>query len=190
MSPGHLMFYFPTKEHLLAVLVDKLCDFQWHLVGEEAEDGVSMLLAICFELMTMASAAEEDEIARDFFISAYTSPLTLEIIRRNDTERAKEVFAEYCPDWDDVHFKEAESLVSGIEYGTLMTTETSSPLDIRISGALNAIMMIYNVPADIRKKKIEKVRSMDYRKTGRRIFKEFKEYIEKENEQAFEEILN
>lgn len=32
MSTGHLTFYFPTKEHLLAELVDLLCNFQWEQV--------------------------------------------------------------------------------------------------------------------------------------------------------------
>lgn len=186
---GHMTFYFPTKEHLLAVLTDMLCDFQWKLMREEADDGVSLLLALCFELMTMASAAEENEIARDIFVSAYTSPLTLEIIRKNDAKRAKDVFAEYCADWTDEQFAEAEALVSGIEYATLMKTRTSAPLDTRISGALDTIMKIYNVPREIRQKKITKVRSMDYQKTGRRIFKEFKQYIEDVNEQAFEELF-
>ena len=36
ISPGHLMFYFPTKEHLLAVLVDILCGFQWKMMEAEA----------------------------------------------------------------------------------------------------------------------------------------------------------
>ena len=80
-------------------------------------------------------------------------------------------------------------LVSGIEYATLMTTKTSSPLDARISGALDTIMTIYNVPEELRKKKISKVLTMDYRSLGRRIFKEFKQYINDENEQAFEELF-
>ena len=29
MSKGNLTFYYPTKEHLLAELVDALCDFHW-----------------------------------------------------------------------------------------------------------------------------------------------------------------
>ena len=29
MSPGNLTFHYPTKEHLLAVLTDMLCHFQW-----------------------------------------------------------------------------------------------------------------------------------------------------------------
>ena len=186
---GHMTFYFPSKEHLLAELTVMLCDFQWKLLKKEADDGVSLLLAVCLELMTMASAAEEDEIARDLFIASYTSPMTLEIIRKNDAIRAKTVFAEYCSDWTDEQFTEAEALVSGIEYATLMTTETSSPLDVRISGALDTIMKIYNVPEEIRQKKISKVLSMDYKNLGRRIFKEFKQYINDVNEQAFEELF-
>ena len=50
-------------------------------------------------------------------------------------------------------------------------------------------MTIYNVPEEIRKKKIEKVIALDYRSLSKRIFKEFKEYIEQTTEQAFDELL-
>ena len=189
LSPANIMFYFPTKEHILALLVDMLCDFQWKLMKEEADDGISSLLAICLELMTMAAACEENEVARDFFVTAYQSPMCLEIIRKNDTERAKTVFAQYCEGWTDEHFVEAEILVSGTEYATLITTE-EPPLDVRIAGALNNILGIYGVPEEIRKMKIEKVLAMDYRSLGKRIFKEFREYVEHTNEQAYEELLN
>lgn len=189
ISLGNLTFYFPSKEHLLAVLTEMLCDFQWKLMKEEADDGISLVLAVCLELMSMASAAEENEAARDLFISAYTSPLTLEIIRKNDSQRAKMVFSEYCSEWTDENFREAEVLVSGIEYATLMKTKTSTPLDVRISGALDAILYIYKVPEEIRKTKIQKVLSMNYKKIGSRIFQEFKEYIEQVNEQAFNELF-
>ena len=189
ISLGNLTFYFPSKDHLLAVLIEMLCDFQWKLMKEEADDGISLVLAICLELMAMTSAAEENETAKDLFVSAYKCPMTLEIIRKNDSQRAKTVFSEYCPDWTDEQFKQAEILVSGIEYATLMTTETSTPLDVRISGALDAILYIYKVPEEIRKIKIQKVLSMDYKKIGSRIFQEFKEYIEQVNEQAFNELF-
>ena len=99
ISLGNLTFYYPSKEHLLAVLVEMLCDFQWKMMKEEADDGISLVLAVCLELMSMASASEENETARDIFISAYTSPITLEIIRKNDLQRAKMVFSEYCPEF-------------------------------------------------------------------------------------------
>ena len=190
ISPGHLMFYFPTKEHLLAEVVDILCDFQWKLMKRVTDEGATQLMAICFEMMTMASACEQSEIARDFYLSSYTSPLTLEIIRRNDSERAREVFGEFCPEWSDTQYIEAENLISGIEYATFMTTASSAPLDVRISGALNAIMLIYNVPEEKRRDKIKKALSLDYRKYGREILSEFIKYVEETNENAFEELYN
>ena len=50
-------------------------------------------------------------------------------------------------------------------------------------------MAIYNVPEEIRKAKLEKVRAMDYHATGKRIFKEFREYVDQTNEQAFDELI-
>ena len=189
ISPGNLTFHFATKEHLLTVLVDMLCDFQMQVMQHYLDEGKTSLMALCLELMTMAAICEESEAAKDFYISSYTHPMTLEIIRKNDKERAKTIFGEFCKDWTDVQFREAEVLVSGIEYGTLMTTESSSPLDMRISGALDGIMKIFEVPKETRKMKIEKVMAMDYRSIGRRILKEFIEYIETTNEQALEEML-
>ncbi len=178
VSTGNLTYYYPTKEHLLAVLTDLLCKFQWKMIKDEAEDGISLLLAICLELMTMAAACEESEVAKDFFVSTYQSPKCLEIIHNNDTARAKEVFAQYCPGWTDEQFREAEILVAGIEHATLNAIDKTVPLETRISGALNTIMTIYNVPEEIRKMKIDKVLAMDYRSLGKRIFNEFKEYVE------------
>lgn len=189
ISPGHLMFYFPSKEHLLAEMVDILCDFQWKLIKRVTDEGATQLMAVCFEMTTMASACEESEVARDFYISAYTSPLTLEIIRKNDSSRAHEIFGEYCKDWGENQFLEAETLISGIEYATFMTTESSSTLDVRISGALNAIMMIYNVPEEIRRDKINKALTMDYRAMGKQILSEFIKYVNDTNEAAFEEFM-
>ena len=188
ISPGHLMFYFPSKEHLLAEVVKLLCDFQWDLIKRVTSEGASQLMAVCFEMTTMAAACEESEIAKDFYISAYTGALTLEQIRRNDVERAKEIFGEYCTDWSENQFLEAETLISGIEYATFMTTESSSMLDVRIQGALNAIMLIYNVPAEVRLDKIKKALSLDYRNMGRQILTEFITYVNETNESAFAEI--
>lgn len=190
ISPGNLMFYFPTKEHLLAEVVDVLCAFQWELIKRVTDEGASQLMAVCFEMTTMASACEESEIARDFYISAYTGALTLEKIRKNDTERAKEIFGEYCRDWSDSQFREAETLISGIEYATFMTTESSSALDVRIRGALDTIMMIYNVPKELRENKIQKALALDYRKMGREILSEFIAYVNETNESAFEKLYN
>lgn len=189
MSPGNLTFYYPTKEHLLAELVALLCSFQWKRMEEEADEGISSVLAICLELTSMASACEADPMIKDFFLSAYSSPMCLEIIRRNDTDRAKKVFSAYCPDWTDEQFAEAEILCSGIEYATLMTAGDPVTLETRISGALNNILGIFGIPEETRQVKIKKVFAKDYRNLGKRVLEEFKEYVEQANEQALIELL-
>ena len=181
ISKGNFTFYFPSKEDVLAVLTDWLCKFQRKLINAEIDDGTSSLLAVCCELMVMAAACEESDVAKDFFISTYQSPKCLEIIHNNDIARAKEVFAEYCSEWTDEQFRSAEILVAGIEHATLNAIDKTVPLETRISGALNTIMTIYKVPEEIRKIKIDKVLAMDYHSIGNRIFKEFKEYIEQMN---------
>ena len=189
MSPGNLTFHYPTKEHLLAELVDLLCDFQWKMMQEEADEGYSSVMALCLELTTMASACEQDEVIKDFFISTYTSPMCLAIIRRNDAARAQRIFGSLRPDWTAQQFAEAEILCSGIEYATLMTAGYPVELETRITGALHNILGIFGLPQETRQMKLEKVFAMDYRKLGRRVLREFKEFVEQTNEQAFQDLL-
>ena len=187
ISTGNLTFHFPTKEHILAELVELLCDFQGKMMELEAKEGVSSIMATCLEFATMAALCEEDEIAKDFYISTYKSPMCLAIIRKNDIRRAKQVFKEYCSDWSDERFEEAEILVSGIEYSTLMTSGVSVSLETRIAGAVENILSVYNVPDELRKVKIQKTLALDFRNLGKRVLKEFKEYVEEANEHAFKE---
>ncbi len=190
ISTGNLTFYFPTKEDILAVLVGNLCKFQQKLVDDAVDEGDTSLWALCLEFATMAVVSFESEIIRDFFVSAYSMPSSLEVIRNNDAKRAKTIFGKYCPDWDDHHYAEAEILVSGIEYATLVTEKTPVSMDMRIEGALNSILTIYNVPESVRKEHIDKILATDYHKVGQRVLKGFKDYMIKINEQAFEELLN
>ena len=189
MSPGKMTFHFPTKEHMLAELVDMLVHYQRRFMEEEAKDGYSSIMAFCLELLTIASACEQDEVAKDFFLSSYRSELCMELIRKHDKERAKELFKEYCPDWTDEYFAEAETLVSGIEYATFFTTPDSAPLEVRVGGALKTILSIYNVPKEIRDQKVHKVLSMDYKALGLDTLKRFRKYVDKTTEQALLDLL-
>ena len=190
MSNGNVTFYYPTKEHILADVINIMCDFQWEMMEREADEGYSSIMALCLELTAMASMCEENEVIKDLYISGYTSPLTLEIIRRNDAERARKVFTETCSDWSDDRFAEAETLISGIEYATLMTTGDSAPLHLRIAGALELILTVYGVPKETRQAKIEKVLALDYRDIGRRVLAEFKDYVAKTNTQTIDELIH
>ena len=182
ISLGNITFYFPTKEHLYAVIIDELFDFQNEVMEREAAEGYSSVLAFCLELTAIAAVCEESDVARDFYASAYSSPLTLDLIRKNDTGKTKKVFANYRPDWTDEQWIATENIVSGIEYATIMTREDNTPLPLQIEKTLDTILYLYGVPADLRAAKIKKVLSMDYRALGHRLLSDFTEYIDKVNE--------
>lgn len=189
MSTGNLTFHYHTKEHLLEVLVDALCTFHWKQMEQEANDGISSIMAICLELTAIVGACEDDPVIKDFLIAAYTSPLCLSAIRRNDTQRAKEVFKDYCPDWSDDEFAAAEMLVSGIEYATLMSAGDPVPFELRLSCALRNILGIFGVPEEMRQTKLEKVFAMDYRNIGKKAIADFRKFVEESNDQAFHDLL-
>lgn len=187
ISTGNLTYHFKTKDQILAVLIELLADFQWKTVQEVVDEGETPITALCFELTAMAAMCEENEVARDLYISAYTNLCSLKIIRKSDKERAKKVFAEFCPDWTDEMFAEAELLVSGIECATLMMTDDSPSLEVRIAGAMDKILSIYNVPEERRKMKIDKALSLDYRTYGRNLFENFKKYVFELTDKSFED---
>lgn len=189
IGTGNLTFYFPTKEHILDVLVTMMCDYQWKMIEAHTDEGKSSLLSYCLELATMAAISEEIPQMHDFYVSAYSHPMTLENIRANDVEKMQQVFGPFCPDWTEEQFVEAEAIVSGIEYATMMTTKHSAPLPVRIEGALNAIMLLFGVPEELRKIKIQKVLATDYRAIAKRVFIDFKKYVSDANEKAIEDLL-
>ena len=188
ISTGNMTFYFPTKEHLLEMVIKMLCDFQWRKIREMTREGKSAILALCLELATVTACCEDSPIARDLFLSAYTHPLTLELIRKNDCERSAVIFSEYCEGWGDINYREAELLVSGIEYTTFMSTGSSPDLDVRISGAIGSVMMIFGVPEEIWRNKVKKVLAMDYRRIAMELLEEFIEYTHSMTEQELDTL--
>lgn len=189
MSTGNLTFYFPTKEYLLAPLVEMLIDFQRKVLNEESGHGVNPILAACLELVSMAVTAEESETARDLYLSAYTSPLTLDIIRRCDGERAKSIYNSYCPDWTDEQYEDAEMLVSGIEHAVLISRNDKIEFRRRVRSALDCILNIYNVPKELRDELIEAAVTSERSETGSQILAEFKLFVEEAGDRALEKIL-
>ena len=189
VSKGNLTFYFPTKEHILAILVKMVCDYQWQEMENAADEGKSSLLAYCLQLTTMVSVCEDVEQMQDFFAAAYSHPMTLDILRSNGAEKIKQVFGEYTTGWSDEKYVAVEAIISGIEYASLMKTEYSATIEHRIEAALGTILTLLEVPEELRKAKIKKVLGMDYRAIGAKVYADFKQYVTETNAAALEEVL-
>ncbi len=187
ISIGNLAYHYPTKEHLLLELTERLCEYHLIVMEAEIDEGRTSLLAYLLELTSMMAICEENEVAKDLYTSIYKHSMPLRLMRESDTEKVKQIFAEYCPGWTDGDFALTENAVSGIEYASLMRENAEdAPLDKRIVKTLNVVMKAYNVPEDIREAKIRKVLNLDYRKIGRQFIEGFTEYVETVNKQAFE----
>ena len=169
ISTGNITFYFPTKEHLLMVLLERLCDSQWTMLEQQADEEETALMAFCMETMTVAAACEQNEIARDLFLSVFQSELCRNLLRENHVARAKRIFSEYCGNWTHRQFQMAELLVIGLQYAVIVPTDVEIPLSERIAGALNQILSIYAVPENIRSGQISRILALDYNDIRRRV---------------------
>lgn len=179
ISTGNLTFHFPTKEHILAELIRELNAFQQQIEESKEQTEYSLTVAYLHELAMFASVCEENPNIRDLVIAAYTHTLSLEIIRENDTQRTRYIFGEFCPNWTEAHFIQAENVVSGIEYAMYRIENTHTlSFEQRVTSSIDAIMKIYEVPENIRQRIVGEVMASDYRGRGSRVFEEFSKYIE------------
>ena len=181
ISTGNITFYFPSKEHLLMVLVEMLCDSQWSMLEQQADEAETALMAFCMETMTVAAACEQNEIARDLFLSVFQSELCRNFLRENHVARAERIFSEYCGDWTHQQFRIAEILVMGIQHAVIIPTDVEIPLSERIAGALNQILSIYGVPENNRAEKIRRILALDYNDIRQRVREGSLRYVDQLN---------
>lgn len=181
ISTGNITFYFPSKEHLLMVLVEMLCDSQWSMLEQQADEEETALMAFCMETMTVAAACEQNEIARDLFLSVFRSELCRNLLRENHVARAERIFSEYCGDWTHQQFRIAEILVMGIQHAVIIPTDVEIPLSERIAGALNQILSIYGVPENNRAEKIRRILALDYNDIRQRVREGSLRYVDQLN---------
>jgi len=184
LSTGNITYYFKNKEHLLLTIVEELCNFQWKMLEVEIDKGIGSATAICLETMAVAVACAENEIARDFFIATFQSELCRNYLRQNHVDRAKKIFEMECNGWTDEQFHQAELLVMGLQYSAIVPTDANIPLKLRLSGALNQILSIYNVDEETRQEEIQKVLDKDCREISKRVLEAFTGFVKQKTAKA------
>jgi len=183
ISTGNLTYYYPTKEHLLYVMVEMLCDFQRDMIEIEADRGIGSVASICLETMTVATACAESEIARELFVAAFQSEMCRNYLRNNHACRAKKIFAKRCADWPDEKFQEVELLVKGLQYAAIAPTDLDIPVKTRIADVLHLILGMYDVDEETRQKEIDHVLAMECRDVSKKVWQGFIGYVECKIEQ-------
>ena len=180
ISTGNLTFHFPTKEHILAEMIKALCTLPKRTRESLFTGKHAPLEGYLLELAIIASVCRDYPNIKDLMVNAYTRSMPLEIIRKSDTERAKQVFGAYHTNWTEEEYIQTQNVVSGIEYAMFMTENTEKlSFEQRLTGCLNAIMKVYDIPEGIRKHIIADIMALDYRSMGKQVFLEFCDYVER-----------
>ena len=192
ISKGNLTFHSPTKEDLLLELIEELCTFQANLINHYVEEGERSLFAYCMELAAMAWVCETYPKAKDIYLATYRHDKTLKLIREYDTNKLERIFQQYNPNWKYNDFKNAEYLISGLEYAMLCSSNDETfPIETRITNTLKLIMETLNVDKEEIEIKLNRVLNTDCKSLGENVLKEFIEYVDKVNLEAINnEILN
>jgi len=178
ISTGNLTFHFPTKEHILAELIKELLILPRREEESAIRGGHALLTGYLLELAMFASVCCDNPNIKDLLVSAYTRPMSLQVIREADTKRAMEIFGKYCPGWKETDYVQTENVVSGMEYAMFMTENTDLlTFEQRIYGSMDAIMKVYEIPKDIRDSLLTKIMKLDYSSMGNQVFDEFCNYI-------------
>ena len=189
ISTGTMTYYFPTKEHLLTVLVECMFKFHDKWCMDNRSHLICSLRDVCMEFAVMVAGCDASPVVRDLYTSVYHSPMSLELIRKMDGQRARQVYAEYCAEWDEEQFVAAEEMVSGIEFSALMLTSDAVTERTRIAASINAILMIYGVPEALRQATIEDVLSSDYRNIALQLLEQFEKFTLEDTENLLDAIL-
>jgi len=178
ISTGNLTFHFPTKEHILAELIKELLILPRREEESAIREEHALLTGYLLELAMFASVCCDNPNIKDLLVSAYTRPMSLQVIREADTKRAMEIFGKYCPGWKETDYVQTENVVSGMEYAMFMTENTDLlTFEQRIYGSMDAIMKVYEIPKDIRDSLLTKIMKLDYSSMGNQVFDEFCNYI-------------
>lgn len=188
ISTGNITHYFPSKEHLLCIIVEMLCEFQWRMFESSSENGFGSIGSICMEMMTVATGCEQSEIARDFFSAVFESEMCRNYLRGNHVKRAKQVFAKECEGWTDQEFEQAELMVMGLQYSTVVANDADIPLKEKISGALDQVLYIYRVDESTRKREIDKVINLDYQGMSKQVIEAFITFVNRTSNEALDEM--
>lgn len=178
ISTGNLTFHFPTKEHILAELINELLTLPRREEEKAVRGEHAMLTGYLLELAMLASVCRNNPNIKDLLVSADTRPMSLKIIRESDSKRAMQVFGKYCPDWRETDFIQSENVASGIEYAMFMTENTDRlTFEQSVFGSIDAIMKVYEIPKEIRESIIAEIITLDYCDMGNRVLDEFCNYI-------------
>jgi len=181
-SPGELTHFFGTKENILYEVVGMILpSHQKTMEGDS--DAIPPVVRYALEIAVEIAMCEQSPVVRNLYISAYTLPKTMELIREHSYRKSVSCFGSSLPEWTERDFYETEILNMGIVFAALMDEcDPRYTVKQKVARVIEALLKMYELPKERRKETIDAIVSMDVAKLAAD--------AESQMRQSIEEALN
>lgn len=174
LRQGTIAYHYHAKEDMLKHLIEELMDYHSDVIEDVHEKTKDELFAYAMEIAVQIALCENDKKAWDIYYSAYSHPMTFEMIKNWSAKKNYILLKGRLPDWSESDFRHIENIASGIELAALMSPcDRYYTLQDKIALTLDAMLKIYEVPKSERDATLEKIKSFDYEKTSAEMFEKF-----------------
>lgn len=153
---------FRAKEGVLVDLLDVLYSDGYDSIQKYMEIKDKPLLVYALSCSVQIAVTELDENIRDVFSTVYTKRESSEYIYQDTTNKVKEIFSSYHPEFSSSDFYELSIGACGI-----MSAYISKPcdnyftLDGKIKRVLQTVFSIFKIPDADKEEVFEYIRSID-----------------------------
>ena len=171
---GTITYHFKTKEDLLQLLIEELMDFHSDVIEDSEAKTANKLFSYAMEIAVQIALCENDNKAWDLYYSAYSHPVTFEIIKNWAAKKNYFLLSERMPQLKESDFRAIENITSGIELAAFtFPCDRYFALEDKIRLTLDSMMKIYDIPQNERKETIDKVLTLDYENIAKDMFNTF-----------------
>lgn len=111
--------YFPSKEDLLLLLVERWAGYQLENISE-LFSGKPSLFAYCAEIAVELTLCEQDDKARELYVAAYSFAGKRLTLSSSFLQKINGLAGRQVPRWTEQDFYEIEIATTAIVFGFLM----------------------------------------------------------------------
>ena len=166
---------FGAKDGVLFELLKLMFSGQFSAAGSAAAllgPKASPVFVYALETSVQLTIVELNEVIRDLYLQSYTSPRSLEYIRRNTAKQLALAFQQYNPKFSEDDFYQVDIGTSGIMLGYMMRPcGDGFTLSQKIERYLEMSLGALKVPAEERAAVIAVIQQQDLRAIAKGVVK-------------------
>lgn len=164
-NTGVLMRVFGSKENILALLVRYVLSEQFSYAAEMVKGKTeNKMLFYAAETSLQLYIVESNENLRNIYGTAYSLPVTTQIIQQTITHKIEDIFKEHLPHFETKDFYELEIASGGIMRGFMtIPCDMYFTMERKIKRFLETTFLVYRISDEEINRAIEFVSQFDFK---------------------------